>query len=45
MQINEPPLSQVCAKFARTAEKNGNGFTVKSNLPDERNISTMMYVV
>lgn len=45
MQINEPPLNQVYAKFAHTAEKNGNGFTVKSNLPDERNISTMMYVV
>ncbi len=25
-------------------EKKGNAFTIKSNLPDERNISTMMYV-
>ena len=45
MQINEPPLNQVYAKFARTAEKKWKWLTIKSNLPDERKISTMMYVV
>ncbi len=34
--IGEKPFLQI--------EKKGNTFTIKSNLPDEHNISTMMYV-